>query len=185
MLKVKAFTDETNTDTIIVIANCWYNKPVIPAIPATGIKTATKTNVVAITGAVTFRIASKVASFVDIPFAIFTWTASTTTIASSTTIPIANTKPSKDNTLIVKPKAGKNINAPIKDTGIAKVGINVALQSWIKIKTTRTTKINATINVTTISLIPASIAVVESNEISYVILSGNSVASKLIYWRMV
>ena len=50
-------------------------------------------------------------------------------MASSTTIPIANTRPNNDSTLIVKPSAGKNMNAPIKDTGIANVGIKVALQS--------------------------------------------------------
>ena len=97
--------------------------------PATGINTAIKTSVVAITGAVTFLIASKVASLAVIPFSIFTCTASTTTMASSTTIPIARTNPSNESTLIVNPKAGKNIKAPMRDTGMARVGISVALQS--------------------------------------------------------
>ena len=113
----------------MVIANCWYNSPVIPAIPATGINTATSTRVVAITGAVTFLMASLVAALVDMPLAIFTCTASTTTMASSTTIPMAKTSPSRESTLMVKPSNGKNMKAPISDTGMARVGIRVALQS--------------------------------------------------------
>ncbi len=50
-------------------------------------------------------------------------------MASSTTIPIAKTNPKSDSTLIVNPSPGKKIKAPIKDTGMANVGINVALQS--------------------------------------------------------
>jgi len=101
----------------------------MPAIPATGINTATKTRVVAIIGAVTLLMASSVASLVFIPFSILTCTASTTTMASSTTIPIASTKPSSESTLMVNPSNGKNIKAPIKETGIAIVGIRVARQS--------------------------------------------------------
>ena len=47
----------------MVIANCWYNAPVIPDILATGIKTAIITKVIAIIGAVTLRIASRVLGF--------------------------------------------------------------------------------------------------------------------------
>ncbi len=83
----------------------------------------------AITGAVTWRIAVSVASLDVIPFAILTCTASTTTMASSTTIPIANTSPKRESTLIVNPNIGKNIKAPINETGIAKVGMSVARQS--------------------------------------------------------
>jgi len=152
----------------------------MPAIPATGINTAINTNVVAITGAVTLAIASSVASLLFIPLAMFTCTASTTTIASSTTIPIANTRPKRDSTLIVNPSMGKNIKAPTNETGIARVGISVARQSWIKIKTTRITRIKAMIKVTTISLMPAVIGAVESSETSYLILSGKSFASTSI-----
>ena len=135
-------------------------------------KTATNTRVVAITGAVTLRMASNVASLADIPFSMLTWTASTTTMASSTTIPMASTSPSRDKTFIVKPSIGKNMNAPIRETGIARVGINVALQSWMKMKTTRMTRTRAITRVTTISLIPAVMGAVESRETSYLMLSG-------------
>jgi len=109
---------------------CLTNKiPVMPAMPATGIKTAIRTSGVAITGAVTLAMASSVACLEFIPLAIFTCTASTTTIASSTTIPIASTSPRSDNTFIVNPSIGKKMKAPTRDTGIASVGISVARQS--------------------------------------------------------
>ena len=88
-------------------------------------------------------------------------------MASSTTIPIAKTKPNSERTLTVKPSTGNKINAPISETGIAMVGISVALQSCIKIKTTSITSASAIINVTTISAIPAVIGSVASRETVY------------------
>ena len=52
-------------------------------------------------------IADIVASFGAMPFSIFAVTASTTTMASSTTMPIASTSPSNDSVLIEKPSMGK------------------------------------------------------------------------------
>ena len=139
---------------------------------ATGINTAIITSVVAIMGPVTSRIAAEVAALGDMPFSILTCTASTTTMASSTTIPIAKTSPNNDIELTVKSKIGKNIKAAISETGIANVGIRVALQSCIKIKTTKITKTRAIIKVSIISSIPAIIGSVASNETSYLRSSG-------------
>ena len=66
-------------------------------------------------------------------------TASTTTMASSTTRPIASTSPNSDSVLIEKPSSGKSANAPTSDTGTVSSGISVARQLWRKMKTTRTT----------------------------------------------
>ena len=55
-------------------------------------------------------------------------TSSTTTIASSTTIPIANTKANNEIVFAETPKILIPTNAPIKETGIASVGIIVALK---------------------------------------------------------
>ena len=133
---------------------------------ATGINTATRTSVVAITGAVTSFMACMVASREFIPFWRFTCTASTTTMASSTTIPMASTKPRSDSTLMVNPSMGKMANAPINETGMAMVGISVALKSWMKINTTRITSESAISSVITISLIPAVMGSVESSPTS-------------------
>ena len=126
----------------------------------------------AITGAVTSLMAFTVASFGDMPFSICDCTASTTTIASSTTIPIASTRPRSESTLIVKPINGNTIKAAIRDTGIAIVGIRAALQSCINIKTTNITRANAMKRVTIISLIPAVMASVVSIEMVKRMLSG-------------
>ena len=56
-------------------------------------------------------------------------TASTTTIASSTTRPIASTRPNSDRVLIEKPSNGKTANVPTSETGTASSGIKVARQS--------------------------------------------------------
>ena len=54
------------------------------------------------------------------------WMFSSTTIASSTTRPIASTMPSSVRMLIVKPKIQRKKNAPISDTGMVTNGISVA-----------------------------------------------------------
>ncbi len=60
---------------------------------------------------------------------IFSWTASTTTIASSTTIPMANTKAKSVKRLTEKPKIPIKKKVPKIDTGTAIAGIKVALKS--------------------------------------------------------
>ncbi len=49
-------------------------------------------------------------------------------MASSTTIPMASTKPNMVSVLMVKFIGTKNINVPIIETGIANTGINVDRQ---------------------------------------------------------
>ncbi len=46
-------------------------------------------------------------------------TASTTTMASSTTKPMASTRPKRDSVLIEKPSSGNSVNVPTSDTGTA------------------------------------------------------------------
>ncbi len=65
---------------------------------------------------------------------------------------------------MVKPSRGKSIKAATRETGIASVGIKVARQSWMKIKTTKITKARAMIKVSIISAIPAVMGSVLSSE---------------------
>ena len=65
--------------------------PVIPPMKPTGTNTALRISPMAITGPETSSIALIVASFGAIPCSMWCITASTTTIASSTTMPMANT----------------------------------------------------------------------------------------------
>ena len=82
-------------------------------------------------------------------------TASTTTIASSTTRPIASTRAKSDSVLIEKPSSGKNANVPIRDTGTAISGISVARQFWRNRNTTTITSSVASAMVVVISAMPS------------------------------
>src|SRR5262245_15259680 len=106
---------------------------------AVGTNTAHSTNAVAMIGPVTSLIARRAASTGVNPSAIFRSTFSTTTIASSTTIPIASTSPNNDRLLIEKPSASITANVPTNDTGTAANGMTDARQVCRKIITTITT----------------------------------------------
>ena len=70
---------------------------------ATGMNTAARISAMPMTGACTSAIALNVASRGDIPSSMWCSTASTTTMASSTTRPIASTSPNSESVLIEKP----------------------------------------------------------------------------------
>ncbi len=126
----------------------------MPGINPTGTNTAANIKAIAITGPDISFIAFLVASIGDIfSKSILCCTASTTIIASSTTIPIASTKANKVRVLMVKPSVLNKINVPIKETGIANNGISVARQFCRKRSTTMTTNNNAINNVFTTSFI--------------------------------
>ena len=78
---------------------------------------------------------------------IFACTASTTTMALSTTIPIASTNANKVIKLSVMPKNCMKKKVPIKETGTAMAGIRVDLQSPKNINTTKLTSKKASIKV--------------------------------------
>src|SRR5205823_1118309 len=88
----------------IVTANCWYSLPVIPGMNAVGMKTAESTSAMPITGPEISSIARNAASFGARPSSMWRSTASTTTIASSTTSPIASTSPNSESVLMLKPR---------------------------------------------------------------------------------
>ena len=69
-------------------------------------------------------------------------TFSTTTIASSTTMPMASTRPNSDRLFSENPSSAMNANVPISETGTATSGMIVARQFWRKTSTTRKTSAN-------------------------------------------
>jgi hypothetical protein len=75
-----------------------------------------------------------------------------TTIASSTTNPIANTIANRVRILIENPKIYIIKNVPIREMGIATMGINVVLTFLRNRKITSTTKQNASAMVVRTSL---------------------------------
>ena len=140
----------------IVKANCLYKIPVIPPINATGMNTAANTKAIPTTGPCTFFIAAMAASFGDKPLYFNSYsTASTTTIASSTTRPIANTIANSVNVLMEKSNNTNAPNVPSNDTGTAIIGINVERQDCKNTYTTMSTSNKASKNVCSTSLIEA------------------------------
>src|SRR6266542_3084882 len=127
----------------------------MPPTNATGKKTDERTSAIATTGPETSSIALSVASRGDSPCSMCCSTASTTTIASSTTRPIASTRPKSESVLIEKPNKGNSTNTPMSETGTAHNGISVARQPCKKMKTTKTTSASASNNVFKISRMPS------------------------------
>ena len=110
----------------------------------TGMNTATITRVIAMIAPLISWTTSFVAAYGPRCFdAIFSWTASTTTIASSTTTPIASTNANSVIRLIDMPNISMKKNVPINDTGTANVGISVLRTSPRNRKTTSDTRMNA------------------------------------------
>ncbi len=136
----------------------------MPGMKAVGMNTAARMSAMAMTGPETSSIALSVASLGDMPCSMWCSTASTTTMASSTTRPMASTSPNSDRVLMEKPNSGKSTKVPTSDTGTASSGISVARQPCRKMKTTRMTRTSASIRVCLISLMPSVTARVVSRE---------------------
>src|ERR1700743_2702212 len=94
-------------------------------------------------------------------------------MASSTTIPIANTNPNMVSVLMVNPKGIKKQKVDKIDTGIANMGIIVDRQFCRKRNTTIATNISALINVPTTSSMDTLIMVTDSKGTTYSTSGGN------------
>ena len=128
-LRVRAFTALRRTVTAMVRENCLKSSPVIPPRKAGGRKTAMSTHVIPTMAPVISFMARMAASLDDSPNSVMLRsTFSTTTIASSTTKPMARTSPNKVIMLIENPNRDITANVPIIDTGIVITGMIVARQ---------------------------------------------------------
>ncbi|MNP65614.1 hypothetical protein D3C76_1612200 [compost metagenome] len=93
---------------------------------AIGMNTATSTRVMPMIAPVICPMALRVASLGDKPsWAMIRSTFSTTTMASSTRMPMASTMPNIVSTLIENPSASIVAKVPISATGTTNVGIRV------------------------------------------------------------
>ena len=110
---------------------------------ADGMNTAHRTSAIAISAVPTSSMLRIAASRGFRPAAILRSTFSTTTIASSTTIPTASTRPNRLRLFSVKPNIDMKKNVPISDTGIATMGITAARQVCRKMMMTSTTSSTA------------------------------------------
>gem|GEM_PF-2426592 len=103
-----------------------------------------------------------------------------TTMASSTTMPMASTSPKSVSTLMEKPSSVKPRKVPITLTGTARIGINVARQLCRKRNTTRVTRSIASPSVFTTSLIDAVMNGVVSNGMAHPTPGGKLRSSSFI-----
>ena len=112
--------------------------------------TAMKTSVHENTAIDTSPTAWRVASLASvIPFSIFAITASTTTMASSTTVPMASTNANSVSRFSENPARVTMTKVPISDTITEILGIIVALTFCRKKNTTRITRMIAMTSVST------------------------------------
>ena len=95
----------------------------------TGINTAMNTKVVATNAIAIPPIASTVALYADLyPASNLACTASTTTMESSTTVPITSTNANKVIILILNPAIARNAKVPTSETMMEIVGMIVDLK---------------------------------------------------------
>ena len=120
------------------------------------------------TALVTSPIAREVASCgSECSMAICRCTFSITTMASSTTRPVASVMPNSVSELMEKPKILMKANVPISETGMVTAGMMVARQSSRNRKITTMTITMASARVTSTSRIESPTTVVESNAMAY------------------
>src|SRR5690349_10234291 len=156
------------TEKAIVNANCRNMMPVVPGKNATGTNTETSTNEVATTAPATSLIATEAALCGSvIPSAMWRCTFSITTIASSTTSPVASVMPNSVSVLIENPSALTKMNVPTSETGIVTAGITVERQSCRNRKMTKITSRMASTSVLITSLIESATTSVVSNATLY------------------
>ena len=151
---------------------------------AVGTNTASSTSVVATTGPVTCCIALIVASLAGSRSScMMRMVFSTTTMASSTTMPMASTRPKSDSVLIDNPSDSITANVPISATGMVAAGIRVVRKSCKKTQTVSTTSTTAMNSVWTTSWIDAFTNIVVSYTILYSTPSGKTALSRSISAR--
>ena len=162
---VNALIALINAVAAITSANCRYICPVIPGMNAGGKNTDISTSVIPMIGPISSFIASIDPCFGVCPRSTCCATPSTTTIASSTTIPIARTTANNVNRLIENPSTAIAANAPMIVTGTVVAGTNVARQSCRNTTITTSTNSPASNNVwyTSVDRLPHKRRRVERN----------------------
>ena len=102
----------------------------MPGRKAVGTKTAYSTRVVATMGPVTWAMARLAASLaLSFSSSMRRWVFSTTTMASSTTMPMARMIANRETVLMDSPAASRTAKVPMIDPGMARTGTRVERQS--------------------------------------------------------
>jgi hypothetical protein len=123
----------------------------MPDRKADGTNTAQRVSAMDTSAPPTSSIVRCAASVGDMPARMLRSTFSTTTIASSTTMPTASTRPNSDRLFSDIPSAYRTAKVPTNETGMAMTGISEARQVCRNRNTTPTTNAMATKIVVTTS----------------------------------
>ena len=146
-VRVSATKPETITAPASVSANSANSRPVRPGVNASGANTAASVIVMATT-AKPISLTPLSAAWNGVkPSSMWRKMFSSTTIASSTTSPIASTRASSVSVVIVKPASAITEKAPIRLTGIVTSGITEARRWRRKTNTTSATSTTASLMV--------------------------------------
>jgi hypothetical protein len=172
---------DSTTAITRVTANWRSMVPVMPPRNATGMNTEQSTSTMATSAPPTWPIALSAAILAEtFSSSMIRSTFSITTIASSTTMPIASTRAKRVRRLTEYPRAARPRKVPITLTGTARSGISVARQLWRKRKTTSVTSAIASSRVITTSSMEAVTKGVVSKGIIQVTPGGKLLASSSI-----
>ena len=139
-VSVRATTPEKKIDAARVMANSRKSLPVLPGMKARGTNTAMRVAVVAMTAKPISRAPSKEASSGGSPSSMRRCTFSISTMASSTTMPMASTMASRVSTLMEALKKLITMKAAMIETGIATMATMVERQSRRNSRITRITR---------------------------------------------
>ena len=172
-MSVRALKAEMAIENAMVKANWRKRMPVVPGKKATGTKTATSTSDVAITAPVTSFMPAEAAAWASrCPSRMCRSMFSITTMASSTTRPVARVMPKRVRVLIENPRRFTKAKVPMSDTGMVTAGMSVLRQSCRKRKMTRITSTMAAASVSSTSRIDSLTTSVVSKATRYFMPGG-------------
>ena len=159
---VSAITPDTITEPASVKANSRNSVPVTPPRKPIGAYTAASVIVMETTGPTISRAPFSDACTGGRPSSRCRWMFSTTTMASSTTRPIASTIASSVSRLKLKPAASIRMQTPISDSGMVTTGMITDRSEARNRKITTTTIRTASVSVFSTSSIDDWMNLVES-----------------------
>ena len=170
---VNEITSEISTATDSVTANSRNKRPVWPLMKSSGINTATSDRLIDSTVKPTSRAPSSAALNRSMPASMWRLVFSSTTMASSTTNPVATVSAIRLRLFRLKPIRYMTPKVPSRDTTVATAGISVARALRKKALTTSTTSAMEISSVISTSFNEARIDVVRSEATCSVTSAGS------------
>ena len=160
---VSEITSEISTEADSVMANSLNRRPTCPPMNSSGMNTATSDRLIDSTVKPTSRAPLSAASSRPMPASMWRCVFSSTTMASSTTKPVATVSAISDRLLSEKPSRYMTPKVPSSDTTVATAGMMVARARRRNTPTTKTTSITEITSVTSTSRSEARIELVRSD----------------------